>query len=152
MAYSLVSSVQGRVGVGSFTINGGDTNAINTSTAALIVAGNCYFGNNGGPNGPTTVTDSKSNTWVYGTRSEHDYGSGNVFGCQLAWTLNNPTVGSGHTFNFARNNGNLNCFVAAFTGNSAGDVFDAQVVNQNNVGGVTSLQSGSLTPAKNNEL
>jgi hypothetical protein len=88
------------------------------------------------------LSDSKSNTWTALTLRA----SGSVK-CRLYYCLN-PTVGSGHTFSADSDYHVIS--VLAFSGAHATSSFE----NENGAGAAsgTSLQTGSLTPAENNEL
>lgn len=91
---------------GSPDTNAYTTSAINTTGANLLVV------NHAEGTGTTTLTDSKSNTWVLSTVTPWNNGSNfdRLYYCA------NPTVGTGHTF--SSSGGSSTMSIAAFSGAS----------------------------------
>jgi hypothetical protein len=87
MAIALVSSLTATPG-GS----GGTTAALDTSGANLLILSVSWYTINTA--NPSTISDSKGNTWTALTRRNSPSGH---FAHRL-WYATNPTVGTGHTF------------------------------------------------------
>lgn len=130
MAFSLIAHTVGAQG-GSTT-----TPAIDTTGANLIVVTVGCFGASAG------ISDSKGNTWTALTSR----GAANFF-TRIYYCLN-PTVGSGHTF--TQGSGFPTVCVTAWSGAHATSVFDVE--NGATANPVTSLATGSVTPANANSL
>lgn len=141
MAIGLVSSIMLPRGV-----TGATSSSIDTTGATLLVMGlagyqivaNSY-----------TISDNKSNTWTPLTAK--DTGAAQEARTQLFY-VENPTVGTGHTFTWAyAGYGNATAIVAAFSGTATASVFD----QQNGFGtnsSVSTVQPGSITPTQNDEV
>lgn len=112
---------------------GGDgvaSSGINTTGATLLVAAIASY------MGASTITDSKSNTWVPLT----DYNSASAGGLQIFYCTGG-TVGSGHTFTAHSNFPGM--VVAAFNTTTGAADLDK---------GAAASQPGSGTPAHDKEL
>lgn len=112
--------------------------AIDTTGADLIVIGIAVDGS-----ATPTISDSKSNTWTPLTASTLTVKT-------ILYYCSNPTVGSGHTFS---NTGAFNfcsLCVSAFSGVKTSNPFDQE--NGATATGVTTVQTGSVTPTEDNEL
>ena len=134
-AYSFVASAQAR----STNLNNVTTSGIDTTGANLIVVSATSF-----PIG--TLTDSKSNSWTKLTT----YSNGTVSVATAIFYCYAPTVGSGHTFTFTQASGAPSISVIAFSGAVASP---ADKDNGNtSFNSTTSVSTGSITPAENNEL
>ncbi len=95
---------------------------------------------------PSSITDSKGNTWV-GLTERAYAGFGHL--TRLFYCLN-PTVGTGHTFtNTVSSAANLSIAVAAYSGVKTTTAFDAE--NGASANG-TSVATGNVTPTENGEL
>lgn len=129
MAIALVASaflINKTVGGGG---TGGTTGAVDSTGATLLTA---TFG--GFPS-PAAGTDSMGNTWTTAVTAT-------TFWLSYIQYCNNPTVGSGHTFN---GSGTYTDFqFAAWSGTDTTSPLD--VVNHKN-GNAGSLQPGLVTPA-----
>lgn len=123
-------------------LSGGTSGAVDTSGATLLVAAVAY--NSGGT---PTVSDSKSNPWT--GLSAQDSGGGGA--ALRIFYVENPTVGSGHTFTVAGGTLAQALAVAAYSGVVTTSPFEDQTGNTA-TGTVTSLSPGSITPAENNEV
>lgn len=135
MAWSLLANAA-NTGTGSVHAI---TSAIDTTGADLLIAAGVQVG--GG-----VMSDSKSNTWTEIGPSATSAG-GQII--SLFYVLN-PTVGSGHTFDFGGTGAYPTLCVQAWSG-SAGGLKDQS--NSSASGGlVSSIQPGSITPTQNNEL
>jgi RHS repeat-associated protein len=131
---ALVASVAAGAGADSVT-----TAAIDTTGATFIIAAVSY--NTGAT---PTISDSKGNTWTPLTASAV---TGTV--TQRLYYAANPVVGSGHTFsNTAASNFSSIC-VAAFSGVSTSSPFDRE---NGATSSLSTIQTGSVTPAVNQEL
>lgn len=118
------------------------TTSINTTGANLIVVAVAYSNN-----GTTiTLTDNKSNTWTPLTARQSTTASVRLYYCL------SPTVGSGHTFSVASSGGSgfPGIAVAAYSGAKTSGAFDQETGANSN--GASSLATGSITPAQDNEL
>lgn len=130
MAIALVSNVA--------RVLDGTTASIDTNGATLLAV--MAWDNSS----PPTVSDSKSNTWVTALTacSSSFSGVGKIF------YVENPTVGTGHTFTIAGLNLGGIC-VAAFSGvKTSATAFDAE----NTANAQSSPTSTALTPNENDEL
>lgn len=120
---------------------GGTTAAIDTTGADFLVMVVAWYV------APTTTpSDSKSNTWVGGTIQTVNNQS-----CRIFYSYN-PTVGTGHTFTFSSASSIYPAIqVLAFSGLvTSATPFDQQNGNTNTSS--TTIQPGSVTPTRNNEL
>jgi hypothetical protein len=122
--------------------NGGTTDAIDTTGATLLVM--VLSAINAVGLG-STPTDSKGNTWTPRT----GYSSGGN-GAVKTFYVENPIVGSGHTFTYSRASSFPVIMVLAFNGTVLTSVYDVEN-GAGQVGGTT-LQTGSVTPSENNEV
>jgi hypothetical protein len=84
------------------------------------------------------LTDSKSNTWTL-IRTDDFFGTAVL----KSYYVSAPTVGSGHTFTPATNNGAIS--VAAFSGVATSSPLD-QSNGANDSDGGSTVTSGSITP------
>jgi len=91
-----------------------------------------------------TISDSKGNT--YTALSSYNDGTERI---QMFY-VENPTVGSGHTFTASGLSSFASIAVAAFKGGATSSSFDVE--NGNFSTGVTTVTTGSITPTQNNEL
>jgi hypothetical protein len=141
MAYALIANTGAGCAAGAFTTV--TTPAINTFGADLIVAAVSYFPNGAGS---VALTDSKGNTLQTLTLRQSTNGR-----CRIYY-LQNPIVGSGHTFQFSHPT--LNIFpsitVSAWSG-SAVSPFDQENGAGSGSSGST-ISPGSVTPTQDNEL
>lgn len=136
MAAALVSNTK-VAGTGST----GTTPSINTTGATFLVA---IIGDQSGGVAPV-MSDSKSNTWINRT----SYSTSVASRSTIAY-VNNPTVGTGHTFTITSAGNFPSICVAAFSGTEIVSVYDVE--NGSFTNGATSLQPGSITPSGNNYL
>lgn len=134
MAFSLITSVTG--GTNS---NGATTSSVNTTGADLIIVSVGWYGNGAAP----SISDSKSNSYT-GLTAKSNISIGNRL-----FYVENPTVGSGHTFTVSAASGYPSICVLAFSGKNASAAFDQQ---NGAIGSATSIQPGSVTPTIGNEL
>lgn len=134
MAIALVAHASS---VGS---NGTTTSAINTTGASLLVAFVGFVFNNA-----AVISDSYGNTW---TPLTFHLGVNNC--TTQIFYVQNPTVGTGHTFSETGTSTYPALSVAAFSGTATSSVFDVQ--NGTNPVGATTFQPGSVTPSQNNSL
>lgn len=119
---------------------GGTTGSIDTTGATFLVA--IGVADSGVP----SISDSKGNTWSHLTTRG---GSFPTYHRLRISYVNNPTVGTGHTFTCAGTNASA-CF-AAFDSTAIASVFEAENGAQNL--GVSSATGGSPgTPANANSL
>lgn len=125
MAIAVVASTQARFGATSASID--------TTGATLLVVVNADF-NFGAL---STPTDSKSNTWTNRTT----YGTGGAK-VRISY-VENPTVGSGHTFSCG--GGSNGIAVIALSGTKTSSAYDVE-------NGADGAQSGSVTPSEDNEI
>jgi hypothetical protein len=133
MAYALVTHLEAVPGA-----NGGTSAAADTTGADLLVIHVASFAAASG------VSDSKGNTWT--ALTEHSVGSR----FSRFWYAKNATVGTGHTFTVSGTGIYPHLAVAAFSGSNTTAPADQQ--NGATGSGVTSLATGSVTPAEDNEL
>lgn len=137
MAYStpLVSLNQSSTDSDGFT-----TAAINTTGCDILIAVVTEISAT-----PTTLADSKTNTWTPLTR----YVNSN--GIRIFYSKN-PTVGSGHTFTPSgpSSNSYVAIAVAGFSGSDLSAPADKD--NGNSSASATNLGTNSITPAVDNEL
>lgn len=137
MAYSLLVHTSAG-SPDSFAVT---TSAIDTTGADLIIVSAGWFGNVS----PFNITDSKGNSWTALTQQTE--GSG--VRARL-WYVQNPTVGSGHTFttDMSGGVGYPSIDVTAWSG-SVSTPFD---VENGNTGNASTIQPGSITPSVDNCL
>lgn len=139
MAFSLIVDTS----AASTTATSVTTAAVNTTGANLLVIWTAEVAEST----PGTVADSKGNSWVpVASQPAVTAGLGSRVRC---WACLNPTVGSGHTVTVTADKPAVS-FEAYATGSSAASV-DA-TVGTSTTTVVTSLATGTLTPAGNNEL
>lgn len=119
--------------------NGGTTSAIDTTGANFVVLSVGFY--NGF--GPTTPSDSKGNTYTALTEVDATGSVGHILYYCFA-----PTVGSGHTFTYARGSIFASIEVIAFSG--VGSSFDQQ--NGNTSAASATVTTGSITPGQANTL
>ena len=110
------------------------TDAIDTTGADLLIVEVVSYSVT-----PITVSDSKSNTWSYGTEKAVGTCHTRLAYCQ------GGTVGSAHTF--STNANFYTIAVAAFSG-SAASPFDVE----NGNAGTSPIATGSITPSADGEL
>lgn len=126
-------------------VTGATSSSINTTGASLLVMGLAGFQ----PVAAYTITDSKGNTWT--PLTSQATGAIQEARTQLFYA-ENPTVGSGHTFDWAyAGYGNATAIVGAFSGYATASVFDLEdgfATNSN----VSSIQPTTLTPSEANTL
>jgi hypothetical protein len=140
MAIALVSSLTATPG-GS----GGTTAALDTSGANLLILSVSWYTINTA--NPSTISDSKGNTWTALTRRNSPSGH---FAHRL-WYATNPTVGTGHTFTVTASADQYPAIlVYAFSGCDTAAPF--VVENGANGSDTPPLAAGSVTPAANGEL
>lgn len=134
MAYSLL------VHAAAGAVSNATTAGIDTTGTNLIVVGISQY------QAVTigSLSDSKGNTWTPLTAQSIL----NSQYCQLFYCFG-PTVGSGHTFTWNGTSNFGSIAVAGFSG-AAASPFDQQNGATNK--GVTTLQTGSVTPSVANEL
>lgn len=120
--------------------NGGTSSSINTTGANFLVLAVSYGIS------VISVSDSKSNTWTPLT----EYGTVSTAFNRIYY-VENPTVGSGHTFTVTGTNTFPGVAVDAWAGALTSSVFDQQNGNAN-AASVTSIQPGSVTPGSNDQL
>lgn len=121
---------------------GGTSSAIDTTGANfLILCASTYAGGSF-----STPSDSKGNTWTPLTRQNN----GGASACQFFY-VENPTVGTGHTFTYSAASSFPTFTVAAFSGVKAASAFDVEngAFSGSNI---TSFQPGSVTPSQASEL
>jgi hypothetical protein len=141
MAFALLAHTT----AGSLDANVVTTPAIDTTGANLLVVAVAQYLYTR----TVTFTDSKSNSWTTLTQiASPDDPCLNTYYCQ------NPTVGASHTFTVTSDSAVTYpaIAVASFSGAVLTGVLDGQVGFNATPNMVTTVQSGSLTPAENNEL
>lgn len=141
---ALISGGHGCFGGGG--VDGGTaSSALNTTGADLIVIAVSYYGM---VTAPTTgaIGDSRSESWTALTNYQAASAGMRLFYAQ------NATGGSGHTFTVSLTGGYPGFCVAAFSGTHTSSVFDAQNGSNVAITGGSQLDTGSVTPAANNEL
>lgn len=124
-------------------VGNGTSTGINTTGAALLVAG---FSEEVTATG--ALSDSNTNAWVEIAGAEGSMPAG----LPRTWVyyVKNPVVGSNHTFTMAGGNKTVLC-VAAFSGtNTAANVDQSTATVQG--AAATTVQPGSVTPTEDNEL
>lgn len=136
---------------------GNHTAAINTTTTTAVTSGIDTSGNslialclqdiNATLN---TVSDSKGNTISLLT----EQASGGLNAHSLIGYLQNPTVGTGHTFTLtAPGTGDYpGLAVIGWNGAKTSGVFDQQNGAVQSSGSATTIQAGSITPTEDNEV
>lgn len=132
-------------GGGGFTVLG--TTSANGSSSGATTASQDTTGANFivigiGKTGSPTVSDSKSNTWTALT----DNGQDRIYYCE------NPTVGSGHTFDVNGASTYSTIHVLWASGAAASSSFDVQNANSDTSASFNTLTTGSITPSVNGEL
>lgn len=142
-AYALLGAVKATNAASSTASTSGSPQ--DTSGASLLVA--VTTGYSVAPcGGGGTVSDSKSNTWT----SIQNYTNGNANVC--IYYAENPTVGSGHTFQLtAGTGGNYPTIMVSWWGGARASLPKDQHAGANSATGTT-LQPGSITPSEDNEL
>ena len=117
--------------------SGGTSGAVNTTGGVLLTAGLAAFP-------AASVSDSKGNVWT-------SVGSQVQFWTADLQYVNNPTVGSGHTFTLTGTYCSL--VAAAWSGTNTSSPFDAKVGASGGSGTFPyTFQAGSITPAVANSL
>lgn len=143
MAITFVNSVTD----GSTAGNGFTTGSMDTSGASLLVLVAASFH---GASTHGTPSDSKSNAW---TESLNAFVTADTR-CVI-WYVENPTVGSGHTFTWTNGItppealGYAAIVAAAFAGTVTSGVADGATSNASTN---TTIQPGSLTPSQNGDV
>ncbi len=135
MAYGFVASVS----VSSAVADTGNSSAIDTSGATLLVVAVAYFGST------PTLSDSKFNTWTLAASIAD--GSGRKSEIYYA---ENPVVGTGHTFRLSGTTSAPALAVTAWSGAATSSPGDQ--VSSGNSASATTVATGSLTPTEDNEL
>jgi|SRR6266853_671248 len=135
MAIGLISHVS--VAAASTTTS----SAIDTTGATLLVANMANYE----PAGVPTLSDSKSNTW---TQLTLRVVTGDVEG--RLYYVENPVVGSSHTFTFTGTLVYTALCVAAFNATLISAVYDSNETGTSNSSTATSIQPGSVTPSQDN--
>lgn len=135
MAWAYVVSTHKGLGT-----NGGTSDAIDTTGSDFLAVVVSEFGN--GTHG--TLSDSKGNTWTELT----SFGDGTAAQVTIYY-VQNPTVGSGHTFSYSGTNVFATLATAGFSG-SAASPFDQE--NGATGSATNSIATGSVTPGQDNEL
>lgn len=143
MSFTLISNISGKIPDAGWTINGGTTTDIDTTGATLIVIGITWYD---GFVPPLVVSDSKGNLWLPLT-VQSTAGTGVSVGLYYAY---NPTVGTGHNFTVGTNSIYATLMVTAWGGGTGGALFDKENGATNT--SATSINSGSITPSRNDEL
>lgn len=134
MAFNILGS-----GKKTNNLNGVTSDAVDTTGATWIVVGISKYQPNAG-----TLTDSKVNGWTPLTaKSLPSDNYSQLFVCF------NPTVGAGHTFDFAGAS-TYPALIYIF-GNGTLPEFDKEAAGNTNSGGA-SIQPGSVTPDNANSL
>ncbi len=121
---------------------GGATPAINTSGASLIVVVTAGY------QAAATVSDNMNNTWhalnVYNSSDNNRY--------EEIYYAYNPITSSAQTFTCGGGGGFPSCVVSAWSGTlTTAAVFDTQN-GTSSINNITSINTGSITPASTNEL
>lgn len=134
MAVALVDKVAAQA------TSGGDitTGSIDTTGANFLVMGVSFYQN---VTANPTITDSKGNTWTPLTRN-HNTNYGDYVG--RIYYVENPTVGSGHTFSSAGPSVYSTISVGAFSGLATSSVFVDEEVAITGGMSVTTLSAASL--------
>lgn len=115
------------------------TGSLDTTGATLLVAVVTYTGT------VTGMSDSKGNTWTGLTA----YANSGVTSRIYYVNSNTPTVGTGHTFTYTASGGANVINVMAFSGTAA-NPFDVE--NGNNSASAATIQPGSVTPSKDDNI
>lgn len=123
MAWSLVASTT--------TTGTNASSSIDTTGADLLVVSVTTYQGNG------TCTDNKSNTWTKLTPTSNNPS-------HVVWYCHNPTVGTGHTFQFSGFD-YQGAVIAAFSGSHSTSTFDAEATVSITSG--STGNSGSITPS-----
>lgn len=133
MPFSLIATASGQ---------STDTNTVESSSADTTGSNLLIVLALAQPVTGVTVSDSKSNTWIPLTAQQNGVATGSQFFYSLS-----PTTGTNHTFTVDAAGAFPAVIVQAWSGAAA---FDDE--NGANQASGTSLQTGSVTPAENNEL
>jgi len=139
MAYSLLTHV------GFTADDGGTTSAIDTTGATLFTLIQTWYP----PIGTPVISDSQTNTWNHLTEYVETTGDYNV-SVRLSYVVN-PITNASHTFTVSQLTSAISFQVASWSGAILINPFD-QENGTNNVGSLTSVQPGTVTPTQNNEL
>ena len=135
-AIALVTSGQAQTN-GTTTVSG-----LNTTGATLLLVCNAA---DGGTDGASVVTDSKSNTWTRINQIANGSGSH-----ASLWYSTPTSVGASHDFSFNGAFGSAT-MVQAFSGTATVSVLDGSATS-NSGSFLGNLQPGSRTPAANGSL
>jgi hypothetical protein len=138
MAFSLIANTAVAAGAGG---NSGTTGSVDTTGADLLVAYVASWTNL--PD--AAVTDSKGNTWTPRT----NYDQNGVSRSRILY-VENPTVGTGHTFTVTSTQDFPVLCIQAWSGAATSSVYDTE--NGNGVTAGTSTTTGSVTPAQDDSL
>ncbi len=142
-AFATTYSVVAHTGKGATDPNTVTTDAIDTSTADLIIIGISDYGGITDPG--CTPSDSKSNMWT-GITAYTSVGGGSR---TKIWYSRATSVGSGHTFTCAATSTYVVITVLAVSG-SAASPLDQE--NGDHLNGSNDVQPGPITPTLDNEL
>lgn len=137
MTWTIVASAAaGSAGGATATTTAVDT----TGSTLLVVIGSTITGD------PINISDSKSNTWISGPQFPN---VGNQSVDLGIFYVNNPIVGSGHTF--SNNNGGFGAIgMVAASGHTGGTPNASSATAYG--AGTTTEQPGSITPSANDAL
>lgn len=137
-----MASLIAHTAAGSTDSNGFTTGGIDTSGAVFLIAVVVDYL----LATQATLSDSKGNTWTaLTTHSE------TVSGARLrVFYAANAVVGTGHTFTVTSTTGYPSIAVQAWSGIQTSSPFDTE--NGNDLLSSASIQPGSVTPARSNEL
>lgn len=119
----------------------GTSSSIDTTGASFLVG---HSAHNPNTTSNSLVSDSKSNTWTQLTASTITNRKSSI------WYVNNPAVGSGHTFSVTGDTIASNSSFAAFSGTDTTSVYDNTENGTTNSSSTTI--SASITPSADNEL
>lgn len=142
MAFAFLTSVSKQATGSGGT---GNTTAIDTTGATLLVAASGFLGTGTSSTNLPTIADNQNNLWIpYVLKN----GSGFNTSCVVIYLCFNPTTNASHTFSMSQ--GFCSIAVAAFSGADVNFPFGTFNVNQTNT--VTSIAPGSITPPTDNCL
>lgn len=141
MAWTLVASTMKQPGV-----NGGATDAIDTTGANLIIA--IVATNAGSAAAAANWSDSKSNGTPSTTSGRGNAGNGRI---RTFYYSQPSSVGSGHTFTYSEASSSATIIILAFSGAATTTPLDQQSAGATAASG-TSVSTGSATPSENGEL
>ncbi len=141
MAYNIVTHTI----AGSSDNDSVTSSAIDTTGASLLVVP-CAWYPGPGSSGTPAVTDSKTNTWAYGTTYTNP---NQTLAVRIAYAVN-PTVGSGHTFTASSNFSFPSIAPSSWSGGKTVSPFDQE--NGDAINGTPNIGTGSITPTEDNEL